>query len=182
MAETTRKINAAKKEAVENIKNFIGESQNIIFTDFRGLDVAKITDLRQQLKEQESDYKVIKNNYTKIALEELGLPDVSDFLVGPTALALIRKDAGPVAKSLLGFTRDTSAVVKGGIIGGKLAHLADIEALSRLPGREQLLAMLLSTMNAPVQNLAYALNGVALKLVWALKAVADQKSQRPNSS
>jgi large subunit ribosomal protein L10 len=181
MAETTCKINAAKKEAVENIKQYIGGIQSIIFTDFRGLNVAAITSLRNQLKEQESDYRVIKNNYTKIAIGELGLPDVSDFLMGPTALALVRKDAGPVAKSLLNFSKDSSLQIKGGIIGGKLAQIADIEALSKLPGREQLLAILLSAMNAPVQYLAYGLNGIVLKLLWALKAVADQKNQGDQS-
>ena len=177
MAETTTKINARKQESVLQVKSLIGDTTDILFTDFRGLNVGQISDLRQTLKENHSDYKVIKNNYTKIAIEELGLPDVSDFLVGPTAIAVIRKDAGPVAKVLIDFSKETSVQVKGGIIRGKLFQQEQIQELSKLPSKDQLLAMLMSTIKAPLQNFVYVLNGVTEKLALTLKAVADKKAQ-----
>ena len=73
---------------------------DVLFTDFRGLSVAEITQLRNTLREAETEYKVVTNNYTKIAMQEMGLPDASEFLFGPTALALVRNEAGPVAKTI----------------------------------------------------------------------------------
>jgi large subunit ribosomal protein L10 len=119
---------------------------------------------------------VVTNNYTKIAMQEMGLPEVSEFLFGPTALALVRKEAGPVAKTILDFGRDASVSIKGGIVGGKVFSLDQVKALSALPSREQLMALLMGTMNAPLQNLTNCLNGVMQKLVQTLNAIADKKS------
>jgi len=171
----TTKINETKKNAVNDIRSLFENAKDVLFTDFRGLSVAEIAALRNTLRESATDYKVVKNNYTKIAMEELGLPDVSDFLFGPTALALTKGDVGPVAKVLLDFGRDTSVAVKGGVVGGKVFSLDEVKALSALPTREQLLAMLMGTMNAPLQNLAGCLNGILQKLVRTLQAIAEKK-------
>ena len=171
------KINAAKQEAVADIKTLIEKSQDVIFADYRGLNVEEITGLRQKLREQETTFHVIKNNYAKVAIKELGLPEVGDLLIGPTALALVTADAGPSAKVILDYSRDTTVKLKGAIIDGKLFDFAQVEELSKLPGREQLIAMLMSTMNAPLQNLVYAINGVTQKLVRVLQAVADKKQE-----
>ena len=171
----TTKINETKKNAVNDIRSLFENAKDVLFTDFRGLSVAEIAALRNTLRESATDYKVVKNNYTKIAMEELGLPDVSDFLFGPTALALTKGDVGPVAKVLLDFGRDTSVAIKGGVVGGKVFSLDEVKALSALPSREQLLAMLMGTMNAPLQNLAGCLNGILQKLVRTLQAIAEKK-------
>ncbi len=171
----TTKINETKKNAVNEIRTLFENARDVLFTDFRGLSVTEIAALRNTLRESETDYKVVKNNYTKIAMEELGLPDVSDFLFGPTALALTKGEVGPVAKVLLDFGRDTSVAIKGGVVGGKVFSLDQVKALSALPGREQLLAMLMGTMNAPLQNLTNCLNGILQKLVRTLQAIAEKK-------
>jgi large subunit ribosomal protein L10 len=105
------------------------------------------------------------------------MPDVADLLVGPTALALLKDDAASVAKILFDYSRETPVEVKGALVDGRVFDAAQIEELSKLPGREQLLAQLMGTMNAPVQNLVYAMNGVTQKLVRVLQAIADKKAE-----
>jgi large subunit ribosomal protein L10 len=177
MAAKTRKINQRKQDAVVKIKELFSAAQDTIFTDFSGLSVEQITELRRKLKAQNNDYKVIKNNYTRLAMSELGLPDMNDCLIGPTAVAFVEKDAGPAAKAILDFAMGSTVRVKGAVVGGKTFTVEDVRVLSKLPGKEQLLAQLMSTMNAPIRNLAYVLNGVAGKLVQTIKAVGDKMSE-----
>lgn len=177
MSEKTQKIQQYKADAVSHIKTMVEGSSDIIFADYRGLTVEQITDLRGKLAEHDAELRVVKNNFTKIALKELKMPDVGDSLFGPTAMALIKKDSGPVAKAMVEFAKDLPLDLKGGIVGGQFFDNAQIAALSKLPGRDQLLASLMGTMNAPLKNMMYAMNGVAEKFVRTLKAVADKKNE-----
>jgi large subunit ribosomal protein L10 len=177
MAEKTQKIQPYKTEGIKKIRDLIEGSRDVIFTDFRGLNVTQITDLRRSLQEKEAEYRVVKNNYARLALSELGFPFDEDFLIDPTAVALARSDIGPIAKVLFEFTRDSTLKIKGGLIDGKVVSSEQVEAISRLPGREQLYAMLMGTMNAPLTNLVYAMDAVVTKLVRTLQAVADSKDK-----
>lgn len=169
------RINERKKEAVGRIKETLEGARDIIFTDYRGLTVQQITALRGKLRETATAYKVVKNDYARIAMQQLGLPDASSLLTGPTALALVGRDVGPVARVILDFTKDSPLQLKGALVDGRLFGAGDVEALSRLPGRETLIAMLMGTMKAPLQNLVYVINGVTSKLVRTLAAVAEKK-------
>ena len=175
MTEHITKVQQHKVDALEAIKSKFEENRDFIFTDYRGLTVEQITALRGRLREKQAEYRVVKNRYAKRAFEQLEMPDVSQMLIGPTALALFKDDPSAVAKILFDFAKDAPVSVKGSIVDGQLFDQAQTEALSRLPGREQLLAQLMSTMQAPLQNLVYAMNGVAQKLVRVLQAVADKK-------
>jgi large subunit ribosomal protein L10 len=178
MAEKTQKIQQYKTEGIQKIKELIESSSDVIFTDFRGLTVSQITELRRYLKEKEAEYRVVKNSYARLAMSELGFPFEKDFLIDPTALALARADIGPITKVLFDFTRDSTLKIKGGLIDGKVVSPAEVEAISRLPGRNELYAMLMGTMNAPLANMVYALDGIATKLVRTLQAVADSKEKQ----
>ena len=180
MREKTKKIQQYKIEAVNQIKQMVKNSQDIIFTNYQGLDVQQITELRRQLREREAEYRVIKNSFTEIALSDMGLPFEKDFLIDPTALTLIKTDLGPVAKVLFDFARNTLLQVKGGMIDGKVLATPEIEALSKLPGREQLYAVLMGTMTAPLINLFYAMNGGIIKLLRTIQAVADARARADN--
>jgi large subunit ribosomal protein L10 len=177
MAEKTQKIQPYKTEGIKKIKDLIEGSRDMIFTDFRGLNVTQITDLRRSLQEKEAEYRVVKNNYARLALSELGFPFEENFLIDPTAVALARSDIGPIAKVLFEFTRDSTLKIKGGLIDGKAVSSEQVEAISKLPGREQLYAMLMGTMNAPLTNLVYVMDAVVTKLVRTLQAVADSKDK-----
>ncbi len=176
MAEHTTKVQQHKVDALEAIKAKLGENTDFIFTDYRGLTVEQITDLRGKLREKSAEYRVMKNRYAKLAFEQLEMGDVSQFLVGPTAIALLKDDSPAIAKILVDYAKDAPIDVKGSWIDGQLFTAAQTEALSSLPGREQLLAMLMSAMNAPLQNFVFALNGVTTKLVRTVQAIADKKA------
>lgn len=181
MAQTVKKIQAKKQEAVAKLKEFFGASSDLIFSDFRGMSFPQMTDLRAKLGEKDTTYRVVRNSLARIAMKEIGLPDASSMLEGPTALAFLGSDPGPAAKVMMDFTRGAPLGIKGGVIGGKLASPKDIEALSRLPGRLQLLAALMGTMNAPLKNLMYCMNGVSSKLVRTLAALAEKKKNSPEA-
>jgi len=178
MAEKTQKIQPYKTEGVQKIKELIESSQDVIFTDFRGLNVSQITELRRSLKEKEAEYRVVKNSYARLAMSELGFPFEEEFLIDPTALALARADIGPITKVLFDFTKDSTLKVKGGLVDGRVVSSAEVEAISKLPGRNELYAMLMGTMNAPLTNLVYAMSGIATKLVRTLQAVAESKDKQ----
>lgn len=170
------KVNQEKEGYIERYKERFGEVKDFIFTDYRGLTVEQISELRGKLRDQSAEYRVVKNNFAKLALTQMEYPDVSDFLVGPTAVALAKSESGPVVKAILDLGRDWPVSVKGGIIDGKVFNAEQVEEYSKLPTRDELIAKLMGTMNAPLQNLVYAMNGVTQKLVRVLQAVADEKA------
>lgn len=177
MTAHVTKVQPHKTEALEVLKATLSQNQEFIFTDYRGLTVEQITELRGRLRSQQADYKVVKNRYAKLAFEQLDKGAAAGVFVGPTAIALVKQDSAAAAKLLFDFARDTPVQVKGAYVDGRFFDAAQTEALSKLPSRDQLIAQLMSTMNAPLQNLVYAMNGVTQKLVRVLQAVADQKAQ-----
>ena len=182
MAEHVTKIQPYKTEAVGALKNTFDGYSGYIFTDYRGLTVEQITNLRGVLRKQNAEYKVVKNNFAKIAFKELSKPDVGSYLTGPTAVALAKDEAAQIAKSILEFAKETSVKIKGGLVDGQVYDGKQMEAFSRLPSKAELIARLMGTMNAPVRNVLYAMNGVASKLVRTLAAVADKKKSEDGAA
>jgi len=177
MAIIAKKIQESKTKAIGELKESLGVAQDFIFTDYRGLTVEQITALRKQLRTKDVTYTVVKNNFARIAFEQMGTPDVSAYLVGPTAVAITPKDANEVAKIFFEFLKEAPALkVKGALIGDTIYDAAKTEAFSKLPGRLELISMLMSVMNGPARNLAAALNDVPSRIVRTVKAVADQKA------
>jgi large subunit ribosomal protein L10 len=177
MADKTKKVQQYKVDAVARVKEKVQSCRDFIFTNFRGLNMPQMTELRRQLRETETDFRVVKNNYLRIVLAEMELTEAESMLIDPTALALIRQDSSQVARTLLSFAREAPLKIKGGVIDGRVYSSRDVEEISRLPGREVLLAMLMGTMNAPLTRLVYTLNELNARLVRTLQAVADQKAQ-----
>ena len=181
MAIVAKKIQDAKTKAIAELYADFASAPDFIFADYRGLTVEQITNLRKNLRTKEARFKVVKNAYARIAFEQSQAPgEVSSYLVGPTAVAIAPKDANEVAKLLLDFAREVPALkIKGGLVGESVYDTGQIEAFSKLPGRLELLSMLMSVMNGPVRNLAAALNDVNARLVRTVKAVADKKAESP---
>jgi len=163
MAMRATKIQSAKADAIVELKNKIGGAKDFIFAEYRGLTVEQISALRKQLREKNATFHVVKNNFARIAFEELGYTkEVEPVLVGPTAVAFSTTDPNEVAKILVEFAKEVPALkVKAGIVDKGFMGSADIEAFSKLPGRNQLIAMFMAGLRSPVQKLAYTL--VALK-------------------
>lgn len=180
MAIVAKRVQDSKVKAIGELKENFGVSgQDFIFTDYRGLTVEQITNLRRKLGEKEASYKVVKNNFARIAFEELKAPrEVASYLVGPTAVAVAPKDSNEVAKIILDFAREAPVLkVKGGLVSNTVYNDAQMAAFSKLPGRLELVSMLMSVMNGPARNLAAALNDVPARLVRIIKAVADKKAE-----
>ena len=182
MAIAAKKIQEYKTRAIAEIKDVLrgkeAVPQDFIFTDYRGLTVAQITELRKQLRTKDAVYKVVKNNFARIAFHELSTPDVSSYLVGPTAVTIASKDSNEVARVLFVFSKEVPALtVKGGLISGSIYDSKQMDAFSKLPGRLELISMLMSVMNGPTRNLAAALNDIPARLVRTVKAVADKKAE-----
>lgn len=164
MAIKAKKMQAAKTAAIADIKARFETANDYIFTEYRGLTVAQITDLRRRLRVKGCSYKVVKNNFARIAFEEMKAGDVSSYLVGPTAVALAGDESNTVAKILFDFAKETPAlVVKGALIDGEIYDAAKISAFSKLPGKKELISMLMSVMNATTSKLARTLQAVADK-------------------
>ncbi len=157
-----------KKQVVDEIAEKLQASNSIVVVDYRGLNVAEVTELRKQLREAGIEFKVYKNTLTRRAVEKLELTDLNDALVGPNAIAFGGEDVVAPAKILNNFAKEHEALeIKAGVIEGNVASVEEIKALAELPSREGLLSMLLSVLQAPIRNLALA-----------AKAVADQKEEQ----
>ena len=155
----------SKKQIVSEITEKLKASKATILVDYRGLDVAAVTELRKQLREAGVDFKVYKNTLVRRATAEVDMTELDDQLVGPTAIAFSNEDVVAPAKVLNNFAKENEALeIKTGVIEGNVVSLDEIKALAELPSREGLLSMLLSVLQAPMRNFALA-----------TKAVADQK-------
>jgi large subunit ribosomal protein L10 len=174
--KTSRPPRAYKVAAVGAIKDAVAAVPNVYFTDYRGLSVAQITDLRSRLRENAARLSVVKNRYAKIAFDELGLEGVSEFLDGPTAFAFVEGDVSAASKTLVGFAKGVPLEVKGGYIEGKALSQDEVVTLSQLPSRDDLYTMLLGAVSGPVRNLGYVLVAVLQRLGRVMQAVAEQKS------
>ena len=159
MAMRANKIQGAKADAIGALKTQIGAATDFVFAEYRGMTVEQITNLRKQLREKKAEFHVVKNNFARIAFDQLGFPKaVEPVLQGPTAVAFARGEPNDVAKILVDFAKEVPALkVKAGVVDREFLDEAAIAAFSKLPGRNILLAMLMATMRAPVQNLVYTL-------------------------
>ena len=160
------------------IKHHLATAKAVILANYAGLSVADQTTLRAKLSAAGGEFLVAKNNLLKIALKEkLGdLPrELEDVLNGPTAVIFAESDAVTTAKALAEFIKDKDKSlpeIKLGLLDGQILSIKDIETLSQLPSREQLLATLLAQLAAPAQALVRQINTPAQLLVYALEAIA----------
>ncbi|MBO0421212.1 50S ribosomal protein L10 [Vagococcus fluvialis] len=158
---------AKKAQEVEVVTAKLKEAASVVVVDYRGLTVEQVTDLRKQLRDANIEMKVIKNGILRRAAEAAGLEGMEDVFVGPTAVAFSNEDVVAPAKIMNDFAKNADKLeIKGGIIEGNVSSVEEIVALAKLPSREGLLSMLLSVLQAPVRNVAYA-----------VKAVSDSKEE-----
>ncbi|WP_224208672.1 50S ribosomal protein L10 [Streptococcus agalactiae] len=157
-------IIAKKAEQVELIAEKIKAAASIVVVDSRGLTVEQDTNLRRSLRESDVEFKVIKNSILTRAAEKAGLEDLKELFVGPSAVAFSNEDVIAPAKVISDFAKDAEALeIKGGSVDGKFTSVEEINALAKLPNKEGMLSMLLSVLQAPVRNVAYAVKAVAEK-------------------
>mgnify|MGYP001036780208 FL=1 len=155
----------AKKETlVQAAAEKFESAASVVIVDYRGLTVEEVTNLRKQLRDAGVEMKVIKNSILSRAAKKVGLDGLDEVFTGPTAVAFSNDDVVAPAKIIDEFAKDAKALeIKGGVIEGKVSSVEQITALAKLPNREGLLSMLLSVLQAPVRNVAYAVKAVAEK-------------------
>lgn len=165
-----------KKELVEELAEKFSRSEIVIATDFKGLNVVKLNELRRKLSEADVEYQVVKNRLLIRACDDTDVALMKDQFQGPTAIALGYDDPVKPAKALVNFAKDNEKLeIKGGVMGGKVLDFNAIKSLSDLPSREALLGQLLSVMNNVPTGCVRALNNLPERLVYVLQAIKDQK-------
>ena len=157
----SEKIINQKKEEVANLAAKMKEAKIILLTDYRGINVADVTELRSELRKSDSEYKVIKNNIIRRALAENGIEGLDDLLEGPTAVIMNNEDYLEAAKAIYNYSKDNDFYkIKGGVIEGKVMTAEEIITLAKLPSRETLLSMLAGALLSNISKVAVALNEV----------------------
>lgn len=162
----------AKEAAVSEIQEKMQQAQSVVFVDYRGLTVEEVTNLRCKMRDAGVEYKVIKNTMIQRAADKEGIEGLNSILEGPTAVAFGMKDPVSPAKILVDFAKDTKKTeIKGGVLDGKTIDVDGVKYLASLPSKEELLAKMMGSLNAPVTGLVMALSGVMRNLVCALNAI-----------
>ena len=164
-----------KVAVVDEVRERLSSASATLLTEYRGLKVGELAELRRNLRAAGGDYKIYKNTLVRFAVRDLGIEGVEELLVGPTAVAFVEGDAAAVAKALRDYSRtNPNLVLKGGVLGGKALSADETRALAELPSREVLLARIAGGLAAPMQQFAGLLQALPRNFAYGLKALIDQ--------
>ena len=165
-----------KEQIVEELKGKFQRAQTMVFYNYIGLTVSEVSALRNQFRKADVEYRVIKNTMLKRAADSLGLSGLDPYFNGPTAVAFSYSDPVIPAKILADFIKQMKKTqIKCGVLMGRAIDAEGVNQLATLPSREELIAKMLGSMNAPVTGFVMALSGVLRKLLYALNAVKQAK-------
>lgn len=157
-----KKIMALKEQQVEEVKKTIDGSESTFVVEYRGLSVAKLFDLRRELRKEESDMKVFKNSIVERAVNDLGYSELKNELSGPNAFVFVKKNSALSAKILSKFARlNEDLVLKGSIVEKTVVSVDDVKTLSKLTTKEDMISKFLGCLKAPMSKFASTLDAVA---------------------
>lgn len=164
-----------KVAVVEEVRERFGNADAAIFTEYRGLKVKDLAQLRRSLRPSGGEYKIYKNTLVSLAARQSGLAELEPMLRGPTGITFVDGDAAAVAKALRDYARtNPSLVIKGGVLGQKILGPSETSALAELPSREVLLAQLAGAIAAPLQQLAGLMQALPRNLAYGMAALRDK--------
>ncbi len=167
----------AKRETVAGLRDEIARSTTLIVSEYRGLKVSEISEIRRSLRRQDIAYRVIKNRLMRIAADEAGAQALAPLLEGPTAIAFGTGDEAATARAVLDATRPYRIVrIKGAVVGGRAIDAEGVTRLSVLPSRQVLLGQLAGAVGSPLGTLAGLLGANLRNLGYALAQVRERKS------
>jgi large subunit ribosomal protein L10 len=167
---------ADKVAIVDEVRERLAASDGAVLTEYRGLTVAALANLRRELATAGGDYKVYKNTLVRLAVADGPKESIRDLLTGPTAIAFVQGDVSAVAKALRDFSKaNPNLVIKGGIVGDGLLSASEMTVLADLPPRQTLLAQFAGALSAPMQQLAGLLEALPRNLAYGISALLDQK-------
>ena len=169
-----------KVAVVTEVRERLSSASASLLTEYRGLNVRDLANLRRAVREAGGDYKIYKNTLVRLAVQDLELTELESLLTGPTAVAFVEGDAVMVAKSLRDFARtNPNLVIKGGILGRSVLSAADAGALADVAPREVLLAQFAGALQAPMQKFAGLLAALPRNFAYGLKALLDKRGGPP---
>ncbi len=167
-----------KEAIVAEITQKLNEAKSIFLTDFKGLNVDQINDLRRAFTDASVQYRVVKNTLARLSLKEAGRDELLEYLDGPTAIAFGMDDPAAPARVIKKFSKDSDKIsVKVGLFEGVLIDSTRFNEIASLPSKVQLLGQLSGVLNAPLSNLVLSLNAILSKFVFALNAVKGNKNE-----
>jgi len=166
-----------KGEAIEALKSRLAGVKAIVLTEYRGLTVQQLSELRRQLKTAAAEYAVVKNRLARLAIRDSSLDGLGPHLRGPTGLALSKQNPVALARMLQAFARNNPALqIKVGYTEGQLLQPAEVRALADLPSREVLLGQLAGGLQAPLVAFVNMLEGMVRALLSALDQISARKA------
>lgn len=173
--------NPEKATIIDEVKEKINSAKLAILTDFQGMNVAEMTELRKLLRNANVDYKIYKNTLTRLAAEQLGINEIEKYLVGPTALAFGKSDdLVTPAKIIKDFSAKHQHLnIKAGILNKKVISPEDVALLTNIPPKEVLIAMVLGGLQAPVSKLLSVLQAPMREFIGVLKSLAEKREKDP---
>jgi len=164
-----------KEQQVNELKEKLAKTSSLVLADYRGIDVPTVTDLRNQFRKAQCEYKVYKNTLVKLAVKGTKMEGISKHLEGPTAIIFSWESPAAPAKVATKFAKDSEKfVVKGGYFEGTVLDAKGIEGLATMPGKDELRAKLLATFMAPATDLVRTLAAGAQNFVYLLSAKERQ--------
>ncbi len=168
----------AKKVVVEQIKEMIQNSKSVVFVKFEKLTVAEDTELRREFRKNNVEYKVLKNTLIKRAFNDLGITAFDEDLNGPTSVAFGSDETG-ASKVIIDAVKkyDGKVSVKSAFVDGGRVDVNGVKELATMPSKEELVAKMLGSLQAPIRNFAGVLSAMPRSLVIALNAIAEKKAQ-----
>lgn len=168
-------VRSDKIDLVNRVSDKLKEAESVILADFRGLTVAQMTDLRTKLRNEQIEFRVLKNRLAKRALEAAGCDALEGLLIGNTAWAFGMNDPVGAPKILSEFAKDNAKLVlKGGLLGAEAIDLEAVKRLAAMPTRPELLSMMAGGFKQPAVKLASAMNAGVAKVALAFRALGDK--------
>ena len=177
------KVTDKKKEIVAELKNQLTTSKGAVFTSYNKLTVAMDTELRRELRKAGVTYHVVKNTMMNLAAKDAGLEELTSHLAGTTAFAFSKDDAVAPAKVICDFIKKNKLedagilTIKAGLVEGKVINEKEVKALANLPSKEELIAKLLGSMNAPIANTVGVLSAIIRNFVYVVDAIREKKEK-----
>lgn len=169
-----------KVQKVEEITKKLSDAKSFFLTDFSGLNVEEMNDLRTKFRNSAVEYQVIKNTLARIALKNAGFDSLMEYLVGSTAIAFATEEPTAPVKIINEFVKSLrdkqKPEIKACVFEGEILDVSQMEELAKLPSREVLISMLLGGLNGTISGLAYVLNALISKMIRTIKAIEEKKS------